>query len=96
MVAFVLILFRTWQWIPELRHYAPSVPIILVGTKLGLFLSGCICFDVCSGCFSESHVILIIMNYQSRVFKLGRGFRDMAFFNAICLLSRLPFLTIGY
>ncbi len=26
------------QWIPELRHYAPSVPIILVGTKLGMFI----------------------------------------------------------
>lgn len=23
------------QWIPELRHYAPTVPIVLVGTKLG-------------------------------------------------------------
>ncbi|KAF8380617.1 hypothetical protein HHK36_028106 [Tetracentron sinense] len=23
------------KWIPELRHYAPSVPIVLVGTKLG-------------------------------------------------------------
>lgn len=23
------------QWIPELRHYAPGVPIVLVGTKLG-------------------------------------------------------------
>lgn len=23
------------QWIPELKHYAPGVPIVLVGTKLG-------------------------------------------------------------
>lgn len=25
------------QWIPELKHYAQNVPIILVGTKLGEF-----------------------------------------------------------
>lgn len=23
------------QWVPELKHYAPGVPVILVGTKLG-------------------------------------------------------------
>jgi GTPase SAR1 family protein len=34
---FQLYLIVLLQWIPELRHYAPSVPIILVGTKLGNF-----------------------------------------------------------
>ncbi|PRQ57180.1 putative P-loop containing nucleoside triphosphate hydrolase [Rosa chinensis] len=24
------------KWVPKLRHYASSVPIILVGTKLGI------------------------------------------------------------
>ncbi|XP_028119701.1 rac-like GTP-binding protein 5, partial [Camellia sinensis] len=23
------------KWIPELRHYAPGIPVVLVGTKLG-------------------------------------------------------------
>ena len=23
------------QWLPELQHYAPGVPIVLAGTKLG-------------------------------------------------------------
>lgn len=31
------------QWIPELKHYAPQVPIVLVGTKLG----------VCPNCESD-------------------------------------------
>ena len=24
-----------YQWIPELQHFAPGIPIVLVGTKLG-------------------------------------------------------------
>jgi hypothetical protein len=28
-----------FQWIPELKHYAPGVPIILVGTKLGMLIA---------------------------------------------------------
>jgi hypothetical protein len=30
-------LLFTVQWIPELQHYAPGVPVVLVGTKLGEF-----------------------------------------------------------
>jgi hypothetical protein len=30
-------LLFTLQWIPELQHYAPGVPVVLAGTKLGEF-----------------------------------------------------------
>ena len=32
-------LLFTLQWLPELQHYAPGVPVVLVGTKLGEFCS---------------------------------------------------------
>jgi Ras-related C3 botulinum toxin substrate 1 len=35
---FFVLFFFDVQWIPELRHYAPGVPIVLVGTKLGQIL----------------------------------------------------------
>jgi hypothetical protein len=28
--------FFSLQWLPELQHYAPGVPIVLAGTKLGV------------------------------------------------------------
>jgi GTPase SAR1 family protein len=27
--------FLNEQWVPELRRFAPNVPVVLVGTKLG-------------------------------------------------------------
>ncbi|AQK67932.1 Rho-related protein from plants 9 [Zea mays] len=37
LLAFSLISKASYEnWIPELKHYAPGVPIILVGTKLDL------------------------------------------------------------
>ena len=31
--------FFSPQWVPQLRRYAPAVPIILAGTKLGMLFS---------------------------------------------------------
>lgn len=32
---FCYLICYTVQWIPELQHFAPGVPVVLVGTKLG-------------------------------------------------------------
>ncbi|WZZ43661.1 hypothetical protein YC2023_039920 [Brassica napus] len=42
LLAFSLVIKASFEnvakkWVPELRHYAPGVPIFLVGTKLGWF-----------------------------------------------------------
>ena len=40
------------QWISELRHYAPGVPVILVGTKLGKIISTiCLLFIILYFCY---------------------------------------------
>ncbi|KAE8654054.1 Rac-like GTP-binding protein RHO1 [Hibiscus syriacus] len=41
------------KWIPELKHYAPDVPIILVGTKLGMILT--------PGILTSLHVLAMTM-----------------------------------
>ncbi|KAA3471254.1 rac-like GTP-binding protein 5 [Gossypium australe] len=33
--AFFIMVLVLVKWLPELKHYAPAVPIVLVGTKLG-------------------------------------------------------------
>lgn len=40
-----------WQWMPELRRFAPNVPIVLVGTKLGGF------------CFADFFVLYISFEF---------------------------------
>lgn len=40
-----LLLPHNLQWIPELKHYAPGVPIVLVGTKLGQDHTCLFCFN---------------------------------------------------
>ncbi|TYG57300.1 hypothetical protein ES288_D08G131300v1 [Gossypium darwinii] len=32
---YFILLVVLGKWVPELRHYAPTAPIVLVGTKLG-------------------------------------------------------------
>lgn len=36
----------TVQWIPELQHFAPGVPVVLVGTKLGKSSITCISLKI--------------------------------------------------
>ena len=47
-----------FQWMPELRRFAPNVPIVLVGTKLGK-------------CFSEAKLLHLL---QMQFFMLYHSF----------------------
>lgn len=51
-----LVLFIYFQWIPELKHYAPGVPIVLVGTKLG---ENSVKHDLILFCFIYLRVMMI-------------------------------------
>ncbi|VAH74895.1 unnamed protein product [Triticum turgidum subsp. durum] len=44
------------KWMPELRRYAPGIPVLLVGTKLGMLLSFFYRFLV--GCHSNPHILV--------------------------------------
>jgi hypothetical protein len=59
--------FLLVQWIPELRHYAPSVPIILVGTKLGL-----ICFHFF--CCETPPSLFLCFNFAQLHFSISCSF----------------------
>lgn len=44
------------QWMPELRRYAPGIPVLLVGTKLGMLLS--FFYSLLVGCHSNPHILV--------------------------------------
>lgn len=72
IVFYVLFIVDLLQWIGELRRYSPSVPIVLVGTKLGNACSNILVVheSLVSGfassfdeetCTLEKHLIVFIL-----------------------------------
>ena len=48
-----------WQWIPELQHYAPGVPVVLVETKLGKWATTSLAFSVKFNVNLVPHIIIV-------------------------------------
>uniref|UniRef100_M8C056 Rac-like GTP-binding protein 5 n=1 Tax=Aegilops tauschii TaxID=37682 RepID=M8C056_AEGTA len=77
LLAFSLISKASYEnWIPELRHYAPGVPIILVGTKLGVMILVYQINEYCRGQNAISFVMPVTRHQFELKISFYRDLRD--------------------